>query len=294
MRADSISLDGMVCLITGCSSGFGWALMEEAAAAGCQVVATSRRTADIESFASSTGASVTPMQLDVRHAPSVQSLVSEIDRLFGRIDILINNAGVGYVSSIEEGEEEVVRDLFETNALGLFRVTRAVLPHMRKRRSGSIVNMSSALGLTGLAGTGYYSATKFAIEGWTEALATEVSPLGIRTMLAEPGPFRTRFSGSSMRLSPVQIEDYQATVGAFQSILPHYSGTEPGDPAAAARIIVDVLRRPTLPFRLPLGRMALQIATGKSIQLNEQAEECRTLAPQADFDDADVHSSGAR
>jgi NAD(P)-dependent dehydrogenase (short-subunit alcohol dehydrogenase family) len=200
-----------VWLITGCSTGFGRELVRQLLGRGQHVVATARRPAALEEFALNRRAVVA--ELDVTVPDRITAVIGMAETRFGRIDVLVNNAGYGYLAAIEEGEEYEIRAMFETNVFGLVNMTKAVLPGMRSRRSGHIVNISSMGGLIGFPGIGYYNATKFAVEGLSEALAKEVEPLGIRVTIVEPGPFRTDWAGRSLKTPKAPIADYAETAG---------------------------------------------------------------------------------
>ena len=197
--------------------------------------------------------------------------------------MLVNNAGYGYLSAVEEGEDDEIRAMFETNVFGLFTLTRAVLPGMRARRQGHIINISSVGGLVGNPGSGYYAATKFAVEGFSEALAKEVAPLGLRVTLIEPGPFRTDWAGRSLRQSRNWIEDYAATSGQRRREISGYSGQQPGDPVRAAEAIIQVTEAERPPLHLVLGRPGLEMVRGKLAELNRDLETWEDVTLAADF-----------
>ncbi|GHE99790.1 short-chain dehydrogenase/reductase [Amycolatopsis deserti] len=237
-------------MITGASSGFGRVLAEAAVAAGDRVVATARDAGSIAGLGF-------PLPLDVTDRNSVDAAVAAAIAEFGRIDVLVNNAGHGLVGALEELSEEQFRSVLETNLFGAAAVTRAVLPHMRERRSGHIVQISSVGGVVGNPGHAAYATSKFALEGMSEALAGEVAPLGIRVTIVEPGPFRTDFAGRSMVYSQ-PIEDYAGTpAGALRARFAAQDGKQPNDPARAAAAIIRAVRDGDAPLRLPLGPEAV-------------------------------------
>lgn len=247
-----------VWFITGASRGFGREIVLEALRQGHRVVTTARNTADVHSWLPAEAIERTlVLPLDVVDQAQIRCAVNSALARFGAIDVLVNNAGYGYLTAVEEGEEHEIRSLFDVNFFGLAALTRAVLPHMRERRTGTIVNISSVGGFVGFAGSGYYAATKFAVEGLSESLHREVSPLGLRVLLVEPGPFRTDWAGDSMRQSPHRIADYEPTSGSRRRQVAAGSGSQDGDPARAARVIVDAVLADNAPFRLPLGRLAI-------------------------------------
>ncbi len=249
-----------VWLITGCSAGFGRALAERVLAHGHRCVVTARNVAQVEGIAAPYGDKALAVALDVTDAAARERAVSEAEARFGRIDILVNNAGWGYNSAVEEGEDEVVRGMFEANVFGLMAMIRRVLPGMRARGFGHIVNLSSIGGLTGNPGTGYYCATKFAVEGVSQSLHAEASHLGIRVTLVEPGPFRTDFQGRSMTVPKLALDAYAQTAGARRAQLKQSSGSQPGDPVRAADAIIKAVESDDPPLHLVLGKQALDRA----------------------------------
>ncbi|MEI6950745.1 oxidoreductase [Paraflavisolibacter sp. H34] len=279
----STNTDSKVWFITGCSTGFGRELAKLLLTKGYKVVVTARKVEQVNDLAEGYGQTALALPLDVTDKAQIAAAVAQAEATFGRIDVLVNNAGYGYFSSIEEGEDEKIRAQFETNVFGLVQMTQAVLPGMRQRRSGHIVNFSSISGLVGLAATGYYHATKFAVEGLSEALAKEVAPLGINVLLVEPGPFRTDWAGRSLSRTPVQIEDYRPTVGARMAGLEQISGNQPGDPVrGCAAIITAVEANEPLP-RLLLGKVAYTLALQKVEELKANFTAWKDLTLGADF-----------
>lgn len=278
-----------VWLITGCSSGFGRELVRAALGHGLRVVATARDPARLEAH---TGEGederLLKLPLDVTDAEQVLGTVETAMQAFGRIDVLVNNAGYGYLAAVEEGEDAEVRALFETNFFGLVAMIRAVLPGMRVRRSGCIVNIASVGGLVGFPGSGYYAATKFAVEGLSESLAQEVEPLGIHVLLVEPGPFRTDWAGRSLRQAPGFMADYEATAGRRRREIAGYSGTQPGDPARAAELIIQAVQSPRPPAHLVLGRQGYEVVERQLRSMLEELEAWRPASESADFPAARV------
>ena len=204
--------NGQVWLITGCSTGFGMEMAKLLLARGERVVVTARRVEQLDELVRGQENALA-VALDVTKPEEIVAAVTAAEERFGRIDVLVNNAGYGYLAAIEEGEDAAVRAMFETNFFGLVALTKAVLPGMRERRSGTVVNVSSIGGLVSFGATGYYHATKYALEGMSESLAIEVAPLGIKVMIVEPGPFRTDWSGRSILESATVIDDYGPTAG---------------------------------------------------------------------------------
>jgi NAD(P)-dependent dehydrogenase (short-subunit alcohol dehydrogenase family) len=249
-----------VWLITGANSGFGRAITEAAVAAGDVAVATARRVTSLDDLAAAHPGQVDALPLDVTDPGSVDATVRDVIGRHGRIDVLVNNAGRTHVGAAEETTDAELRDLFEVHVFGPAALTRAVLPHMRSRRSGAIVQISSMGGQMSFAGFAAYSATKFALEGLSEALADEVRPLGIKVLIIEPGAFRTGLFGSHSASAP--ITDYAGTVGQTRHMIETADGTQPGDPAKAATAIVTALDAPSTPLRLPLGDDAVDAILG--------------------------------
>ena len=240
-----------VWLITGANSGFGRAIADAAVAAGDVVVATARRVTALDDLAAAHHGQVDVLPLDVTDTAAIDATVQDVIDRHGRIDVLVNNAGRTHVGAAEETTDAELRDLFEVHLFGPVALTRAVLPHMRSRRSGSIVQISSMGGQLSFAGFGAYSSTKFALEGLSEALADEVGPLGIKVLIVEPGAFRTGLFGSYSASEP--MPEYAGTAGRTRQMIDDSAGTQPGDPAKAATAILTALAAPSTPLRLPLG-----------------------------------------
>jgi len=275
--------DSAVWMITGCSSGLGREFARAALRRGCCVVATARDPHKIADLVVGNEAKAKALALDVTSADQIRRVVAEAEGVFGRIDVLVNNAGYGYMAAVEEGEENGVRAQFETNFFGLAAMIRAVLPGMRARRCGVIVNISSVGGLRGLAGSGYYAATKFAVEGLSEALAQEVEPLGIHVMLVEPGPFRTDWGGRSLQQSPNIIADYEETAGKRRRQVPLYSGSQPGDPARAAEAVIKALQSAAPPHHLVLGRQGLEVVRNQLTSMLREFDAWQETSLSADY-----------
>jgi NAD(P)-dependent dehydrogenase (short-subunit alcohol dehydrogenase family) len=242
-----------VWLITGCSTGIGREIAIAALKKNYRVVLTARNAAAVEYLRAEYPDSAIAVALDVTRPEQIAGVVAEADRAFGGIDVLCNNAGYGYMAAIEEGDEDDVRAMFETNFWGPLRLIRAVLPQMRARRSGYIINISSQAGLMSNPGTAYYSSSKFALEGLTEGLSREVKPFGIRVTAVEPGPFRTDWSGRSLKQVTNPIEDYAANVGARRAMITAMHGKLPGDPRRAGVAIVGLYDVAEPPLQLLLG-----------------------------------------
>jgi NAD(P)-dependent dehydrogenase (short-subunit alcohol dehydrogenase family) len=246
-------------LITGCSTGLGRALAEAVIAAGHNAVVTARDTAKVSDLADTAPQRVLPAALDVTKPEQVAAAVQQADERFGGIDVLVNNAGYGYRAAIEEGDDAEVRALFDTHFFGTVAVIKAVLPGMRARRSGAIVNISSIGATVTPVGSGYYAAAKAAIEGMSGALRGELAPLGISVTTVEPGAFRTDFAGRSLVQSATLIDDYAATAGKRRKENDTMHGNQAGDPAKAARAIITAVESPQPPAFLLLGPEALAL-----------------------------------
>jgi NAD(P)-dependent dehydrogenase (short-subunit alcohol dehydrogenase family) len=252
-----------VWLITGCSAGFGRAIAEAALARGDRVVATARRA---ETLADLEGDDVLVVGLDVTRQDQIEAAVGAALEHFGRIDVLVNNAGYGSIGAVEAIDFDDLRALMDTMFFGAVALTQAVLPHMREQGSGAIVQISSQGGQLSFAGVGAYSAAKFALEGLSEALDAEVRPLGIRTLIVEPGAFRTEFGGARMHYSR-EIDAYADTAGATRTALDAVAGKQPGDPRKAAAAILTALDAPDPPLRLALGADAVDQIRAKHERL---------------------------
>jgi NAD(P)-dependent dehydrogenase (short-subunit alcohol dehydrogenase family) len=270
-----------VWFITGCSTGFGHELAKHALERGYRTVVTARNPDKVKDLAAKGEALV--LKLDVTDQGQIDAAIKAAEEKFGRIDVLVNNAGIGYFAAVEESEEDQVRRMFEINVFGLSRMIHAALPGMRKRRNGFIVNFSSVGGLRSFPSVGYYNATKFAVEGLSEALWQEVEPLGIKVMLVEPSGFRTDWAGRSANESKRQIDDYAATAGAWRNQVRAISGKQPGDPVRAAHAIVKAVESSNPPHHLLLGNDAYEGATAKLEVLRKEFSAWEAVARGADF-----------
>lgn len=271
-----------VWLITGCSTGFGRVFAEAALAAGHAVVATARRAESLEGIGGAAPDRFLALGLDVTDPAACHRAVQAAEARFGRVDVLVNNAGYGMVGALEESPSGEIRRMFETNVFGLIEMTKAVLPGMRARKGGWIVNLSSIAGLVATPGFGAYNATKFAVEGLSEALAGELRPFGVRVLVVEPGPFRTDFAGRSIVEVPA-MADYQRSVGPTRKYIHDADGTQAGDPARAAQAILDHIAQNRTELRMLLGKMAHDRMAGKLTQLQKEHEAGKERALAADF-----------
>ena len=272
-----------VWFITGASRGIGAHIAEAALAQGDAVVATSRNVDAVEKRLGARDA-LLPLALDVTDEAQARHAVGAALDRFGRIDVLVNNAGYGLLGAVEESTADEVRRLYDTNVFGLLHVTRAVLPSMRARRAGRVINISSLGGVQSSAGFGVYCSTKFAVEGLTEALHAELAPLGIHATAVEPGYFRTEFlDGASLAVSPRVLDDYAASAGAVREAARRINLNQPGDPVRLAQAILQLVASPTPPLRLPLGTDTLQAIADKHAFVERETAQWRALAASTDF-----------
>jgi len=272
-----------VWFITGCSTGFGRYLAVEALAKGYNVVVAARNTNDVMDIVANYPETSLVVKLDVTVADQIKSSVEATIAKFGKIDVLVNNAGIGYFGAIEESEEPQVRQMFEINVFGLAHMTQAVLPHMRKQRSGHILNIASIGGLRSFPGVGFYNATKYAVDGLSESLSKEVAPLGIKVTIIAPSGFRTDWAGRSANDSKIVIEDYAATAGKNKGDIRGLSGNQAGDPVKAAKAMIQVVESENPPLRLLLGVAALKGARIKLDELKHDFDTWAEVSVGADF-----------
>lgn len=272
-----------VWFITGCSTGFGRELAMLVLKLGYKAGIASRDINDVKDIVSGYPQTALAVTLDVTKTGEIKSAVEQVEQKFGRIDVLVNNAGIGYFAAIEESEEEEIRRMFEINFFGLANVTKEVLPRMRKRRSGYIVNIASIGGLVAFPAVGFYNATKFALVGYSEALAKETEHLGIKVIIIAPSGFRTDWAGRSAKNSKTIIDDYAQTAGTNKNNIRGYSGKQPGDPKRAAEAIVKAVESPNPPLRLLLGAAALKGARAKLEQLKNDFDTWEETTINADF-----------
>ena len=272
-----------VWFITGCSSGFGQALAERVLASGGRAVVTARDKTRLAELVGGAGEQALALDLDVTDAGQIAAAVTAAEQRFGRVDILVNNAGYGYMASAEEGEDGEIRALFDANVFGVFAMTRAVLPAMRARRSGYIMTIGSTAGFIAGPAGGFYSASKHAVEGWSDALAGEVNPLGIRVTCVEPGAFRTDWAGRSLKQTRTRIPDYEEVVGGPQDRTANFTGKQPGDPAKAAELMVRLAESPDPPRHIVLGTSGMRFVTEKLKATLEEIESWREPSVATDF-----------
>lgn len=272
-----------VWFITGCSTGFGRALAQEVLSLGHNVVVTARKISDIEDLVAQYPNNAIAVKLDVTSKTEINASVAAALEKFGKIDVLVNNAGIGYFGAIEESDDADVRRMFDINVFGLGDMTNAVLPTMRKQRSGHIINIASVGGLVSFPGIGYYNATKYAVDGLSEALSKEVAHLGIKVTVICPSGFRTDWAGRSANNTKIEIEDYAPSAHQNKNNIRGYSGNQPGDPARAAKAIVKVTEVENPPLRLLLGAAALKNARLKLDVLKNDFDTWAETSVGADF-----------
>ena len=260
-------------LITGCSTGLGRALAQAVLAHGHNAVVTARNVSTVEDIAAAFPGTALALPLDVTDQTQISSAVKQARTRFGGVDVLVNNAGYGYRAAVEEADDADIRQLFDTNVFGAVDMIKAVLPDMRAKRAGAILNISSIGARISPAGSGYYSATKAALEGLSGSLHKELQPLGISVTVIEPGAFRTDFAGRSLTQSATAIEDYAETAGKRRKEHDTMHGTQPGDPAKAAEAILTVVESANPPSLLVLGKDAYDafaaVAQGERTELDQ-------------------------
>jgi NAD(P)-dependent dehydrogenase (short-subunit alcohol dehydrogenase family) len=280
MRGDVMS--GKVWFVTGASRGLGAEIAKGILAAGDSLVATARKTEALDYLGAPEN--LLKVALDVTNEAQVEKAVSAALARFGRIDVVVNNAGYGLLGAVEESSAEEVEGVYRTNVFGLLNVVRAVLPSMRARHSGHIMNISSVGGYAGYQGWGIYGSTKFAVEGITEAMYAELKPLGIHATVVEPGFFRTNFlDASSLIETKARIGDYAETVGQMREFAGGHNGQQPGDPAKLAQVLLRLASMDQPPLRLPLGSDTVARVVAKNAFVAEQTERWKDLSLSTDF-----------
>lgn len=276
---------GKVWFITGVSSGFGRELAKEVASHGDTVIGTVRKKEQMQSFNDIAPGLTYAHKLDVTEANDVRSAIKEIAEKYGRIDVLVNNAGFGFLGAMEEAGIAEVRDVMETNFFGALQVTQAILPYMRAQQGGHILQISSVAGFRSTQGFGVYNASKFALEGFSEALAQEVAPFNIRVTIVEPGPFRTEFAGSSIKTVKNKIDAYTRTAHVFERAMHERNGKQDGDPAKAAEVLWQVVQSENPPLRLPLGRIAFDAVRMKLQNVAADLDAWESIASKTSFNE---------
>jgi NAD(P)-dependent dehydrogenase (short-subunit alcohol dehydrogenase family) len=269
--------------ITGASSGFGEALATYLLEKGDRVAATFRQPEQATAFTDEETGRTLGLVCDVTNEPQVKAAVAAAIAHFGQLDVIVNNAGYGSMGSIEEVPAEEVQRQFEVNVFGALHVLRAVLPQLRKQRSGHVLNITSIGGLKTFPGVGIYNASKFALEAIGESLSQQVGPLGIKVTNIEPSGFRTKWAGESATIADTKIDDYQSTVGENLRGIQGYSGRQPGDPVRAAHAMYEVVQMENPPLHLPLGKAAVKGARDKFAALTKELEQYADMGDAADF-----------
>lgn len=272
-----------VWLITGCSTGMGRDIALAALAHGYRVVVTARNVSSVDDIVRGYPQRASAIALDVTDPRQIDAALAHTLATFGQLDVLVNNAGYGYVAAIEEGEDSEVRAMFETNFFGLLAMTKAVLSHMRARGSGHIINNSSQAGLMANPGTGYYSASKYAVEALNEALAREMAPFGVKVSAIEPGAFRTDWAGRSMKRTTTPLPAYAESVGQRADMIAAMSGKQPGDPRRAAEAVIALVQSPQPPTQLLLGRGVLDTYRAKLQAVGASLDAWEAVTLGADF-----------
>ena len=271
-----------VWMVTGASRGFGAEISKAVLAAGDRVIASARKVEGLDYLGDSEN--LFKVALDVTNEEQVIKAVNSAVKKFGRIDVLVNNAGYGLLGAVEESSAKDVENLYRTNVFGLLNVTRAVLPTMRKQRSGHIINMSSVGGYASGPGFGIYCSTKFAVEGISEALSGELAPLGIHATVVEPGYFRTDFlDSSSLDTTKERIADYAESAGKVREVATEKNHQQPGDPKKLAKALIQLVNAPEPPVRLPLGTDTLARIAEKNAFVEKETAKWRTLSASTDF-----------
>lgn len=279
-----MSSNAKVWLVTGASSGFGRAITEAAVAAGDTVIGTARRTEGLDDLVAAHPDRVEAISLDVTDGERIDAVAADVLARYGRVDVLVNNAGRTQVGAFEETTDQQLRDLFELHVFGPARLTRALLPQMRERGSGSIVNISSFGGQLSFAGFSAYSATKAALEQLSEALADEVTPFGVKVLIVEPGAFRTNLFGQGAAYFSEENPAYAEKVGATRRLVRGSGGEQPGDPAKAAAAILLALDADKPPLRLALGGDAVDFLTAHLDSVRAELVEWERVSRGTDFE----------
>jgi len=275
--------DSPVWLITGCSSGLGRALAARVLARGHRVIATARQPETLDELVAADPSRCRALALDVADPSQVAPVVAQAAEIFGRLDVVVNNAGYGLVGAVEEYDEAQITRNFETNFFGALRVIRAALPILRAQRRGHFVNISAAAVIANYAGFSIYGATKWALEGLSESLAAEVRPLGLKVTIVQPGPFRTEFISRSLERASASIPDYDPSSGKFRRFLETMNGRQPGDPAKAADAIIAAVESDNPPLRLVLGKYAIDKTRRKLGSAARELDAVSTAGAATDF-----------
>ena len=276
-------MSNKIWFITGISSGLGKALAEAVIKKGDFVFGTFRKPKQVQAFNEKYANKAMALQVDITNAGQINAAFETIKNKFGRLDVLVNNAGYGFSGAVEEASDEEVRAVFDANFFGTLQVTNAALPVLRRQKSGHVFQISSHGGIKAFPGFGVYNASKFALEGASEAMAVELGPLGIKTTIVEPGPFRTGFAGSSFKEAKKRIADYDGTAGMFRQKIKAVDGKQEGDPAKAALAIIQVCESENPPLRLILGKVAIGTISAKLASVKNDLEAWREVSEGAVF-----------
>lgn len=269
--------------ITGCSSGFGRELAEQVLLTGDRLIATVRKADALDDLRSVYAETLRVVTLDVTDAAQVQEVVAAAAGEWGRLDVVVNNAGYGLLGAVEECSDAQIQRCLDTNLMGPLHVMRAVLPILRAQKSGHLINMSAAATLSNYAGFGIYGGAKAALESISEAVRAEVAPLGIKVTLVVPGPFRTDFISRSLVKADGKITDYEKTCGQFAGFLERINGKQPGDPAKAAAAIVKMIHDGKAPLRLPLGKYVTEKIRKRNANSERELTEWEAIAVATDY-----------
>lgn len=274
----NVKVEQKIWFITGISSGLGKALAQTVIENGDFVIGTFRNQIQTDAFNNQHKEEAFALTLDITKSDDIEQAFKLITEKFGSVDVLVNNAGFGLAGAIEETNIAETREIFEANFFGTLQLTQAFLPLFRQQKSGHIIQISSHGGFKAFPGFGIYNASKFALEGFSEALAIEVAPLGIKLTIVEPGPFRTNFAGSSFRQADKIIEDYNSTAGAFRERMKQVDGKQEGDPIKASKAIFEITKLDTPPLRLPLGKIAIVSLTAKLDSVQKDINSFKDIA----------------
>jgi short-subunit dehydrogenase len=269
--------------ITGISSGLGRALAQAVIDNGDFVIGTFRNQAQADAFNNQFKDEAFALVLDITKPIEIEKAVKLVSDKFKKVDVLVNNAGFGFAGAIEETSITETREIFEANFFGTLQLTQTFLPILRQQKSGHIIQISSHGGFKAFPGFGIYNASKFALEGFSEALAIEVAPLGIKLTIVEPGPFRTNFAGGSFKQADKIIEDYNPTAGVFRERMKQVDGKQEGDPIKASQAIIDITKLDTPPLRLPLGKVAIVSLASKLDSVQKDIDNYKDIAESVVF-----------
>jgi NADP-dependent 3-hydroxy acid dehydrogenase YdfG len=274
--------DKKIWFITGCSSGFGRCLVEELLKTDHSVIATARDTKTLSELVEKYPKKILALKLDVTDPKNIKEALATSLEKFGRIDVLVNNAGYGMIGALEESDDAEIKRIFDTNVFGLMNVTKTLLPFMRKQKSGHIINISSVAGFTATPGFGIYNATKFAVEGLSEALAGEVGVFGIKVTIIEPGPFRTDFANRSLSRAK-EMPEYDESMKNTRQYIKDADGNQAGDPVRGAKAMMALVEMQNPPVRIPFGKIAMDRIKVKINNFQNDMEKHQKMILETDF-----------